>query len=389
MKGQFALTKAQDMLRKSVRRMSEEQIAPRVGEIEETGVFPPELMDLFGKQQLIGFTFPKEYGGAGGDEVSYCIIEEELSRVFADALMWCSQSHLGAQPLLIAGTEEQKRRFLPAVASGEKICAFGLTEPEAGSDVAGITTTAVRDGNYYVLNGSKRFISYGGSAPVMTIFAKTNPEDKRGGLSVFFLDKQESPGVSLVRLEKKMGWRSTPTSEIVIKNCRIPKENLLGREGDGWDISMRTLDVTRPGVGSCGVGIAQGAYEVALNYAIERHQFGAPIASFQAIQFKLADMAMEIEAARWLCYRAGAAVDDDSPLMAKLGAMAKCFGTDVAMKVAVEAVQILGGSGYVKDFAAERYFREAKLTQIFEGTNEIQRLVIARQIIREAKSKAL
>jgi len=389
MKGQFALTKAQEMLRKSVRRMAEEEIAPRVPEIEETGVFPQELVDIFAKQQLIGFTFPKEYGGGGGDEVSYCIVEEELSRVFCDALMWCSQSHLGAQPILIGGSDEQKRRFLPAIASGEKICAFGLTEPEAGSDVAGMRTTAVRDGDHYVLNGSKRFISYGGSAPVMTMFAKTDPEAKRGGISVFFLDKQQSPGVSLVRLEKKLGWRSTPTSEIVIKNCRIPRENLLGQEGDGWDISMRTVDITRPGVGACGVGIAQGAYEVALNYAVERHQFGAPIASFQAIQFKLADMAMEIEAARWLVYRAAAAVDEDSPLMAKLGAMAKCFGTDVAMKVAVEAVQVLGGSGYVKDFATERYFREAKLTQIFEGTNEIQRLTIARQIIKEAKSKAL
>lgn len=389
MKGQFALTKAQEMLRKSVRRMAEEEIAPRVNEIEETGVFPQELLDLFAKQQLIGFAFPKEYGGGGGDEVSYCIVEEELCRVFADALMWCSQSHLGAQPILIAGSDEQKRRFLPAIASGEKICAFGLTEPEAGSDVAGMRTTARRDGDYYVLNGSKRFISFGGSAPVMTIFAKTNPEVKRGGISAFFLDKEESPGVSLVRLEKKLGWRSTPTSEIVLKNCRIPKGNLLGQEGDGWDISMRTVDITRPGVGACGVGIAQGAYEVALNYAIERHQFGAPIASFQAIQFKLADMAMEIEAARWLVYKAGAAVDEDSPLMAKLGAMAKCFGTDVAMKVAVEAVQILGGSGYIKDFATERFFREAKLTQIFEGTNEIQRLTIARQIIKEAKSRAL
>lgn len=389
MKGQFALTKAQEMLRKSVRRMAEEEIAPRINEIEETGVFPQVLLDLFGKQQLIGFAFPKEYGGGGGDEVSYCIVEEELSRVFADALMWCSQSHLGAQPILIAGSDEQKRRFLPAIASGEKICAFGLTEPEAGSDVAGMRTTARRDGDYYVLNGSKRFISFGGSAPVMTIFAKTNPEVKRGGISAFFLDKEESPGVSLVRLEKKLGWRSTPTSEIVLKNCRIPKGNLLGQEGDGWDISMRTVDITRPGVGACGVGIAQGAYEVALNYAVERHQFGAPIASFQAIQFKLADMAMEIEAARWLVYKAGAAVDEDSPLMAKLGAMAKCFGTDVAMKVAVEAVQILGGSGYMKDFATERFFREAKLTQIFEGTNEIQRLTIARQIIKEAKSRTL
>lgn len=387
MKGQFVLSKAQEMLRKTVRRMAEEEIGPRVNEVEETGVFPQDVFARLCKQQLIGLTFPKEYGGGGGDEVSFCIVQEELSRVFADAMMYCSQSHLGAQPLLIAGNEQQKARLLPAIASGEKVCGFALTEPEAGSDVAGIRTVAVRDGDYYLLNGSKRFISFGGSAPVMTIFAKTDPEARREGISVFLLDREETSGVSLVRLEKKLGWHSTPTAELALKNCRIPKSNLLGHEGQGWDLAMKTLDITRPSVGACGVGIAQGAYEVALNYAKERVQFGVPIAAFQAIQFKLADMAMEIEAARWMVYRAAAYVDEDSPLMAKLGAMAKCFGTDVAMKVATEAVQILGGAGYIKDFAAERYFREAKLTQIFEGTNEIQRLTIAREILRDMRSQ--
>jgi alkylation response protein AidB-like acyl-CoA dehydrogenase len=388
MKGQFALTKAQEMLQKTVRRMAEEEIAPRVNEIEETGVFPQELWDLFRKQQLIGLSFPKEYGGGGADKVSLVIVMEELARVFADALMWCYQPHLGASPILVGGNEEQKRRFVPPIASGEKMCAFALTEPEAGSDVASMRTTAVRDGDYYVLNGSKRFISFGGSAPVMTVFAKTDPAAKHRGISAFFLDKEQSSGVSQVRLERKLGWRSTPTAELVLTDCRIPRENLLGQEGQGWDIAMKTLDIHRVGNGACGVGIAQGAYEVALNYAQERVQFGAPIASFQAIQFKLADMATEIEAARLLTYKAAVAVDEDSPLMAKLGAMAKCFATDVAMRVSVEAVQILGGSGYMKDFATERYFREAKLTQIFAGTNEIQRLTIGREILRELGSQA-
>lgn len=387
MKGQFALNKAQEMLQKSVRRMCDEQIAPRVSEIEETGVFPQELKDLFRKQGLLGLSFPKEYGGGGADKVSLVVIMEELARVFADSLIWCYQSHLGASPIVVGGSEEQKRRLLPAIATGEKMCAFGLTEPEAGSDVAAMSTTAVSDGDSYVLNGSKRFISMGGHCEVMTVFAKTDPAAKHKGISAFYLDKEQSPGVTLVRLEKKLGLRSTPTAELTLKNCRIPKENLIGQEGQGWAIGMKTLDIHRVGNGAFGTGIAQGAYETALNYARERVQFGAPIVTFQAIQFKLADMATEIEAARLLTYRAAVAVDEDSPQMAKLGAMAKCFATDVAMKTTVEAVQILGGSGCMKDFTAERYMREAKLTQIFAGTNEIQRLTIAREILREMGSQ--
>ncbi|MDP2728012.1 MAG: acyl-CoA dehydrogenase family protein, partial [Dehalococcoidia bacterium] len=282
---------------------------------------------------------------------------------------------------------EQKRRYMPAISSGEKTCALGLTEPEAGSDVAGIRTTALLEGDCYVLNGGKRFISLGNVADYVTIFAKTNPAARHKGLSVLLLERG-TPGFSVARLENKLGWRSTPTAELVFKNCRVPAENLLGQEGQGWEIAMKTLDRTRPGVGACGVGIAQGAYEVALNYAKERIQFGAPIASYQAVQLKLANMAIDIEAARLLVYKSAAMVDEESLEVPYFASIAKCFATDAAMRVTTDAIQILGGSGYVKDFAVERYFREAKLTQIFEGTNDIQRLNIAREVLRQEASLA-
>lgn len=381
MKGQFSLTKAQEMMRKNIRRLAEEQIAPRVAEIEATEVFPKELLDLFRKQKLVGLAFPTEYGGGGGDEVTLCVLMEELARVLADAVLWCSVSQLGAQPILLGGSEAQKQKYMPAICSGEKMCALGLTEPEVGSDVAGIRTTAVRDGDHYVINGGKRFISMGDVADYVSVFAKTDIAARHRGISVFLVEKG-TPGFTVARLENKLGWRSTPTAELVFKNCRVPSENLLGMEGQGWDIAMSTLDLTRPGVGATGVGIAQGAYEAATNYARERVQFGAPIASYQAIQIKLANMAIDIEASRLLVYKAAAMVDEGSPLVPYYASIAKAFATDAAMRVTTEAIQVLGGSGYIKDFPVERYFREAKLTQIFEGSNEIQRLNIAREILR-------
>ncbi len=385
MKGQFSLNKAQDMMRKNIRRLAEEQIAPRVAEIEASEQFPPDILDLFRKQKLVGLAFPTEYGGGGGDEVILCILMEELARVFSDAVLWCGVSLLGGQPILLAGSEEQKRQYMPALASGEKMCALGLTEPEAGSDVAGIRTTAVRDGDCYVLNGGKRFISLGNVADYVTIFAKTDPAGRHKGLSVFLVEKG-TPGFTVARLEDKLGWRSTPTAELVLKNCRVPAENLLGREGQGWEIAMQTLDVTRPGVGAIAVGIAQGAYETALAYSKERTQFGAPLASFQAIQMKLADMVIDIEASRLLVYKSAAMVDEQSPQVPYFASIAKAFATDAAMRVTTEAIQVLGGSGYVKDFPVERFFREAKLTQIFEGANEVQRLNIAREVLRDGAS---
>lgn len=385
MKGQFSLNKAQEMMRKNIRRLADEQIAPRVAEIEASEVFPQDLLDLFRKQKLMGLAFPAEYGGGGGDEVTLCIFMEELARVFSDAVLWCGVSLLGAQPILIAGSNEQKNRYMPDFASGNKTCSLGLTEAEAGSDVAGIRTTAVRQGDYYIINGGKRFISLGNVTDYITVFAKTDPAARHRGLSVLLVEKG-TPGFTVARLENKLGWRSTPTAELVFKNCKVPAANLLGQEGQGWEIAMRTLDVTRPGVGAIGAGIAQGAFEVALAYSKERVQFGAPIASYQAIQIKLADMAIDIEAARLLVYKAAAMVDEESPMVPYYASIAKTFATDAAMRVSTEAIQILGGSGYMKDFAAERYFREAKLTQIFEGSNEIQRLNIAREVLREGAS---
>ncbi|MCL5960427.1 MAG: acyl-CoA dehydrogenase family protein [Chloroflexi bacterium] len=382
MKGQLALNQGQEILRKNIRRLCEEMIAPRVAEIEETGVFPEDLKQIIRKNGLIGFPFPKEYGGSGGDEVSFCILVEEVARVNGDAMMWVSQNHLGAQPIVIAGSDEQKKRCLPAIASGETMCSFGLTEPEGGSDVAGMRTRAELKGDHYIINGGKRFISFGNMAGYVTVFAKTDPSAGRKGISCFIVEKG-TPGFSAPRVESKMALHSSPTAELVFDNCIVPKENLLGQEGDGWAIAMKTLDVTRPTVAATGLGIAQGAFDAALSYAKQRVQFGQPIASFQAIQVMLSDMATEIEAARMLTYRAAALVDEDDRRMVKFGSMAKYYATDVAMKVTTDAVQIHGGYGYIKDFPVERFMREAKFSQIVEGTNQIQRLVVARELLRD------
>ncbi|MCL5265702.1 MAG: acyl-CoA dehydrogenase family protein [Chloroflexi bacterium] len=382
MKDQFALNQGQEILRKNIRRLCEEMIGPRTAEIEQTGVFPENLKQIIRKNGLIGFPFPKAYGGSGGDEVSFCVIVEEVARVNGDAMMWVSQNHLGAQPIVLAGSEEQKKKFLPSIVSGETMCSFGLTEPEGGSDVAGMRTRAELRGDHYVINGGKRFISFGNMAGYVTVFAKTNPSAGRKGISCFVVEKG-TPGFSAPRVEDKMALHSSPTAELVFDNCIVPRENLLGKEGDGWDIAMRTLDVTRPTVAAIGLGIAQGAFDAALNYAKQRVQFGQPIANFQAIQVMLSDMATEIEAARLLTYRAAAYVDEDDRRMVKFGSMAKYYATDVAMKVTTDAVQIHGGYGYTKDFPVERFMREAKFSQIVEGTNQIQRLVVARELLRE------
>ena len=382
MKDQFALNQGQEILRKNIRRLCEEMIAPRVAEIEQTGVFPEDLKQIIRKNGLIGFPFPKAYGGSGGDEVSFCIIVEEVARVNGDAMMWVSQNHLGAQPIVLAGSEEQKKKFLPSIASGETMCSFGLTEPEGGSDVAGMRTRAELKGDHYVINGGKRFISFGNIAGYVTVFAKTDTSAGRKGISCFVVEKG-TPGFSAPRVENKLALHSSPTAELVFDNCIVPRENLLGKEGDGWEIAMKTLDVTRPTVAATGLGIAQGAFDAALNYAKQRVQFGQPIANFQAIQVMLSDMATEIEAARLLTYRAAAYVDEDDRRMVKFGSMAKYYATDVAMKVTTDAVQLHGGYGYIKDFPVERFMREAKFSQIVEGTNQIQRLVVARELLRE------
>ncbi|MCL5959393.1 MAG: acyl-CoA dehydrogenase family protein [Chloroflexi bacterium] len=346
------------------------------------GVFPEDLERVIRKNGLIGFALPKEYGGSSGDEVSFCIILEEVARANGDAVMWVSQNHLGAQPIVIAGSEEQKKKFLPSIASGESICSLGLTEHAAGPDVEGMRTRAELKGNHYVINGSKRFVTYGNVADLVTVFARTGPSAGRKGISCFVVEKGMS-GFSSPRVDKKMVLGATPTAELIFEDCIVPRENLLGKEGDGWPIAMKALDIARSTVAAMGVGIAQGAFEAALNYSKQRVQFGQPIANFEAIQAMLSDMSTETETARLLTYRAAALIDQDDRAAARFVSMAKYFATDVAMKVSLNAVQIHGGYGFTKDFPVERFMREAKLTQIVEGTNQIQRLLVARDLLSE------
>jgi alkylation response protein AidB-like acyl-CoA dehydrogenase len=380
----FELTDEHKLMRQMVRDFAEAEIAPGAAERDETESFDRELMyDKLGELGLTGIVFPEEYGGAEADYISYAIAVEELSRVCASTGVTLSAHlSLGANPIYLFGTEEQKQQYLKPLAEGRTLGAFALTESSAGSDAGGTKTTAVRDGDYWVLNGSKNFITNGGDAETYIVLARSDKEAKKHhGISAFIVEK-DTPGFSFGKKEKKMGIRSSPTMELVFDNCRVPAANLLGEEGKGFKVAMKTLDGGRIGIAAQALGIAQGAFDAALNYAKERKQFGQPIGSFQAIQFKLADMATEIEAARLLVYQAayrasaGLAYGQQS-------AMAKMYASDVAMKVTTEAVQIFGGYGYTRDFPVERMMRDAKITQIYEGTNEIQRVVIGTALTRD------
>ncbi len=374
----FELTEEQNLLRQMVRDFAEAEIAPGVEERDEAERFDRELMyDKLGELGLTGIVFPEEYGGADADYISYAIAVEELSRVCASTGVTLSAHlSLAANPIYLFGTEEQKMKHLKPLAEGSKLGGFGLTENSAGSDAGGTKTTAVRDGGEWVLNGSKIFITNGGDAETYIVFARTDKEAKKHhGISAFIIEK-DTPGFSFGKKEKKLGIRASPTMELVFENCRIPAENLLGEEGEGFKVAMKTLDGGRIGIAAQALGIAQGAFEAALNYAKERKQFNQAISSFQAIQFKLADMATEIEAARLLVYQAAYKASAGIPY-SKDSAMAKLYASDVAMKVTIEAVQVLGGYGYTREFPVERMMRDAKITQIYEGTNEVQRVVIS------------
>lgn len=385
-RSQYDLTEQQEMLRDMAHSIAERHIAPRAAEIDRTGEFPWDVVDVYREHGLFGLHVPEEYGGAGVDPLAFCVVVEELARVDATCALILAVQQLGVLPLILAGNEEQKRRYLPRLASGEWLTAFALTEPEAGSDPGSLVTSAVRRGDGYVLNGSKRFITNGGVAEFYSVFARTGPGEGNKGISAFIVEKG-FPGFKVGRYEDKLGIKGSPTAELHFDECLVPAENLLGQEGDGFGIAMMTLDRTRVNIAAQAVGIAQGAFECALNYAKERRQFGKPIASFEGIQFMLADMATQIEAARQLTYRCAAMIGEhpEPRLPAEVNrtsAMAKLFASDVAMRVTVDAVQILGGYGYTKEFPAERMMRDAKITQIYEGTNEIQRLVIARSYLR-------
>ena len=379
----FEPTEEQALLRDMVREFATKEVAPSAGERDEEERFDRDIM--FGRLAELGLTgivFPEEYGGAGADYISYAIAVEELSRVCASTGVTLSAHlSLGSNPIYLFGSEEQKQRFLVPLATGEKMGAFGLTEPSAGSDAGGTKTTAFRDGDEWVVNGTKIFITNGYEAETYVIFARTDKEaQKHHGISAFVVEKG-TPGFSFGKKEKKMGIRSSPTYELIFENCRIPADNMLGPEGDGFKVAMKTLDGGRIGIAAQALGIAQGALDVAVDYAKERKQFDTPICRFQGIQFQLADMATKIEAARLMVYRAADRASKGLSY-SQQSAMAKLMASEVAMEVTTKAVQVLGGYGYTREFPVERMMRDAKITEIYEGTSEVQRLVIGSGLTR-------
>lgn len=379
----FDLTEDHVMMRKMVRDFAETECQPGAEERDENEEFPQELWKKCGQLGLGGITFPEQYGGVGADYISYAITIEEISRVDASLGVTISaHSSLCANPIYLFGTEEQKKKYLIPLATGEALGAFGLTEPMAGSDAKGTRTTAVLDGDEYIINGSKIFITNGYYADTYVITAQMDKSKGTRGIAAFIVEKG-TPGFSFGKKEKKMGIRSSATYELVFENCRIPKENLLGEEGQGFKIAMVTLDYGRIGIAAQALGIAQGAYDQARKYSKERVQFDKTLAEMEVIQFKLADMATEIEAARLLVYQACHVANAQRPV-SKYSAMAKVFASETASRVATQAVQILGGYGYTRDYPVERMMRDAKITEIYEGTSEIQRIVIAANILKEA-----
>lgn len=377
----FKLSDEHEMIRKMVRDFAKNEVEPTAAERDEEERFDRELFDKMAELGLTGIPWPEEYGGIGSDYLAYVIAIEELSRVCASVGVTLSaHTSLAGWPVYKFGTEEQKQKFLKPMAQGEKIGAYGLTEPGSGSDAGGMRTTAKLNEDHYVLNGSKIFITNGGIADTYIVFAVTDPESKHKGTSAFIVEK-DFKGFSVGKKESKLGIRSSPTTEIIFEDCIVPKENILGQEGEGFKIAMMTLDGGRNGIAAQAVGIAQGALDASVAYAKERQQFGKPIAMQQGIGFKLADMATAVEASRLLTYQAAWLESVGLPY-GKESAMSKLFAGDTAMKVTTEAVQVFGGYGYTKDYPVERYMRDAKITQIYEGTQEIQRLVISRMITK-------
>ncbi|MFC1770859.1 acyl-CoA dehydrogenase family protein [Candidatus Margulisiibacteriota bacterium] len=383
----YNLTEEQLMIKDLVRKISEEKIKPVREKLDETGEFPWDIMKVFADSDLCGLYLPEEYGGFGGGGLEFCIAVEEISRICGGVGVTFAASALGAYPIFLYGSEEQKKKYLPEIASGKKLAAFGLTEADAGSDASAMKTRAKIEGDHYVLNGTKQWITNGGEAEVYTVIVMTNPEKGSRGASAFIIEKG-TPGFSFGKKENKMGIRASATRELIFEDCKIPKENLLGREGLGFIVALKTLDSTRPGIAAQALGIAQGALDESINYARTRIQFDKPIISFQAIQHLLADMATQIEAARAFIYQAARTIDNGKVKdFAKISAMVKLFASDMAMKVTTDAVQILGGYGYMKEYPVEKMMRDAKITQIYEGTNQIQRNVIASNLIKEAAKK--
>jgi len=377
----YLLTEEQKMIVVSCRQIVKDRIIPVRAEMDEKEIFPWEIIKEIAKSDLFRIFIPEEYEGMGTGIFEVCLATEELSRGDLSVATSYAASGLGLIPILVAGNEEQKKKYLPQLASGEKLAAFGLTEAEAGSDAGSIRTTASKDGDFYILNGTKQWITNGGEADIYTIFAMTNPGKGVRGASAIIVEKGTS-GFEFGKKEDKLGIRASATRELIFTDCRVPKENILGSEGMGFIIAMRTFNQSRPAVGAQAVGVAQAALEEALNYSKVRKQFGTPISSFQAIQHMLADMATNIEAARALVYHAAKVIDSGEKNVARLSSMSKIFASDMAMKVTNDAIQIFGGYGFMKEYPVEKMMRDAKITQIFEGTNQILRNVVALDMIK-------
>jgi len=383
----YFLTDEQKELQQLARKVAMEKVKPVAAYYDKTGEFPWDLVKLFADLDFFRIWVDEKYGGMGKGVMELVLVTEELSRACGGIALAVAASALGTFPIIISGNDQQKQKYLPDLADGKYLAGFCLTEPEAGSDAGAIKTRAVRDGDYYILNGKKHFITNGGVAKIYTVIASTDPSKGSRGASAFIVE-DGFKGLSYGKKEDKMGIRASATCEVIFEDCRVPVENRLGEEGQGFIVAMKTLDKSRPGVAAQALGIAQGAYDLAVEYARQREQFGQSIISFQAIQFMLADMATQIEAARALIYSTARMIDAGVKNIAKESAMCKVFASDVAMQVTTDAVQIFGGYGYMHDYPIEKFMRDAKITQIYEGTNQIQRLVIARNIIREGASKS-
>jgi len=377
----YLLTEEQKMIVDICRQIVKDRIIPVRAEMDEKGIFPWEIINEIGKSDLFRLFIPEEYEGMGTGIFEVCLATEELSRGDLSVAASYAASGLGIIPMLVAGNEEQKKKYLPQLASGSKLAAFGLTEAEAGSDAGSIRTTAKKDGDFYILNGTKQWITNGGEADIYTIFAMTNPEKGVRGASAIIVEKG-TDGFEFGKKEDKLGIRASATRELIFTDCKVPKENVLGGEGMGFIIAMKTFDQSRPAVGAQAVGVAQAALEEALNYSKVRKQFGTAISSFQAIQHMLADMATNIEAARALVYHAAKVIDSGEKNVTRLSSMSKIFASDMAMKVTTDAIQIFGGYGFMKEYPVEKMMRDAKITQIYEGTNQILRNVVALDMIK-------
>lgn len=378
----YFLTEDQIEMRDLARRIAIEKMQPLSEKYDEEGIFPWDIVEVMKQSDFFAILIPEEYDGISGKVMDLAVVTEELCAVDAGIALAFGATGLGMYPILISGSEEQKQHYLPIIASGEQLCAFALTEANAGSDAGGIETTARKDGDNYILNGTKQWITNGGEAGIYTVFAMTDKTKGARGASCFIVEKG-TPGFSFGKKENKMGIRASATRELIFEDCVVPASNMVGREGTGFLTAMKVFDKSRPMVGAQAVGIARGALEIAVKYSKERHQFGKPISSFQGVQYMLADMATQVEAARALVFQTARMVDAGARNYSKESAMCKYFASDVAMKVTTDAVQVLGGYGYMKEYPVEKMMRDAKILQIYEGTNQIQRGIVASQLLKE------